>query len=115
MAVQQDEVDKRRFPRMLCKSTLRYQIRGQSQFKDVVTGDLSLGGLSFSGGSFLPLNTPLNLEISLPYKTLKSEGKVVWSSSVPHSDNYHLGVEFSNVAQKDLELLDKFLNHQPLY
>lgn len=114
MAVDNFE-DKRRYPRFQCKTPLRYKIRGESRFKDVETFDLGLGGVSFHDSSFLPMNTPLRMEINLPYKTLRSEGKIVWTSAIPHSDSYHLGVEFSGVKENDLDSLYKFLNHQQLY
>ncbi|MFA5362100.1 MAG: PilZ domain-containing protein [Candidatus Omnitrophota bacterium] len=112
MAARQFE-DKRRFPRVQYKTPLRYQIKGQSQFRDVKTADLSLGGLSFTDGSFLPLNTPLKLELNLPYnKTLRSEGRIAWTSALPHSDSYHLGVEFLNTNRRELAYLDKLLSNQ---
>ncbi|MDD2702565.1 MAG: PilZ domain-containing protein [Candidatus Omnitrophica bacterium] len=105
--------NRRRFSRVRYRTPLRYQIRGQSQFRDVETADLSVGGLSFTDGSFLPLNTPLRLEINLPYnKTLKSEGKIVWTSALPHSDSYHLGVEFLNMDRREMEYLDRLLSNQ---
>lgn len=89
---------------------MRYQIRGEPQFDNTITNDISLGGISFTGNSFIPRQTPLMLEIKILSKLLKAVGEVAWAQSIPHSYRTIMGVEFQEMPLEDKAYLDDYLN-----
>lgn len=94
--------ENRRFPRIKLRVPLQYRLRGTSEFDSVSSEDISLGGLRFTNNRFIAPSSSLSLEINILSRVLNPTGRIVWSSPLPHSDRYNLGVEFSefNPAEK---------------
>lgn len=101
--------EKRRFPRVAFKNSLRYQIRGTKEFSNVVTNDIGGGGVSFIDNRFVAPNTYVNIEINLLSRYINSIGKIVSVNSLPHSDQYRLGVEFLEIERNQKKCLNDFL------
>ncbi len=102
--------EKRKFPRLDLKTELQCQIRGTGQNNHAITNDIGLGGLSFTNDSFIPTNTLVNLEIKLMSRTLSATAKTVRVNSLPFSDRYSLGVEFTEIDEKQKAYLADFLD-----
>lgn len=102
--------EKRRNPRLGLHIPLRYQVRGQPQFDNTISNDISLGGLSFTGISFVPPKTPVMLEVNLLSKVLKAIGKIAWVQTLPHSYRNKIGVEFLNMDPLERNYLSEYLN-----
>jgi hypothetical protein len=104
--------EKRRFPRVKFRTGLRYQIRGLPEVKDTLSDDISIGGLGFSNSEFIAPRTALNLEINILAHILKTQGLVTWSSPLPRSDKYHIGVEFAGLNLDDKNYLGDYIDMQ---
>lgn len=104
--------EKRRFSRITLHSPLRYQIRGLSEFHNTLSNDISLGGVSFNNSRFIASNTAVALEINVLSRSLRPIGRVAWSSPLPHSDRYHLGIEFLEFDPKEKNYLSDYIDMQ---
>jgi len=104
--------NKRHSPRVRLKTPLHYQLRGRQEFENVVSDDISEGGLSFVGNRFIPSSTLLMLEINVLSRILRPIGRIAWSSPIPHSDRNRLGVEFVEVAPNEKHYLSDYVKMQ---
>ena len=94
--------ERRQSERVISRCPLRYQFKGQPNFYDTVTRDISAGGLRFITNQFIPAFAELFLELSLrpAAEPLQVPAKVTWIQKVPHSDQYHVGACFSELNQE---------------
>lgn len=104
--------EKRNFTRLGLRTPLRYQIRGKSQIESTISNDISLGGISFTSNSFIPLQTPVMLEVSILSKVLKAIGKIAWAQPIPHSYRNVMGLEFVELPHEERVYLEDYLNMQ---
>ena len=61
-----------------------------------MTKDISLGGVNIRADTFLPVDTVVKMELSLPkmQKIVCIKGKVKWSKSLYGGEVFELGLEF---------------------
>jgi Tfp pilus assembly protein PilZ len=104
--------EKRRFPRVRLQSPLRYSILGRPETHTALANNVSLGGIGFTDGQYIPPSSTLQLEISLLASVLPVTGRVAWSAPLPHSDHYRLGVEFTNISEKDKVAIADYIDMQ---
>jgi len=104
--------DKRRFPRISLRTPVRCQIRGEHQFDNAISDNISAGGLSFVGNKFIPPSTPVMLEINVLSRILRPVGRIAWSQPLPHSDRNRLGIEFLELDTKESNYLKDFISMQ---
>jgi hypothetical protein len=102
--------EKRQFPRINLRTPIRYQIRGNSLFDHAVSDNISLGGLSYIGNTFIAPSTALMLEINILSKILRPVGKIIWSQPLPHSDRNRLGIEFLELDLNEKSYLADFIS-----
>jgi c-di-GMP-binding flagellar brake protein YcgR len=112
MAVTERKENNRRFPRIELHIPLRYQIRGTSEFNNAISEDISVGGMGFLNNKFIALSSNLTLEISILSHTLTPIGKVTWTSPLPHSNRYHLGIEFLELNPVEKRYLGDYIDMQ---
>jgi diguanylate cyclase (GGDEF)-like protein len=111
--------DKRRFKRFNKSWKLRYQCLGDSfdkaHVEEVITQDISIGGLKFESKVDLKIDSPILISLELPDNDeLVISGKVVWVKRI-NAELLSYGVKFNDidtkVANKLKEILpDKFHN-----
>lgn len=102
--------EKRRSPRLKLTVPVRYQVRGKPKSNNVLTENISLGGIGLIDEKFIPPATTVMLEINLPSKVLNPVGRVTWSAPFPHSDRYHSGIEFLELDPDQKRHLSDYLN-----
>ena len=102
--------EKRRFPRLKLHTPIRFQVRGQPQFENTISSDISLGGLSFSGNSFIPPQTPVMIEVNVLSKVLRAIGKISWAQPLAHSYRNRMGIEFLEMDRPEKDYLNEYLN-----
>ncbi|MDD5120128.1 MAG: PilZ domain-containing protein [Candidatus Omnitrophica bacterium] len=104
--------ENRCFPRIDFHSKIHYQIRGKPDFDSALSNDISCGGLRFSNDRFIPTLTALMLEIKVLNRVLRPIGKIVWFSSLGHSNRNQMGVEFVEFDPSEKKYLKDFINMQ---
>lgn len=104
--------DKRNYPRIKVSAALRYQIRGTSDFNNVLSDNVSTTGLGFINDGFIAPSSNLTIEINILSRILNPIGRIAWSSPVPHSNKYRLGVEFLEINPVEKRYLNDYIGIQ---
>ncbi|MCK9604375.1 MAG: PilZ domain-containing protein [Candidatus Omnitrophica bacterium] len=107
-----DKENKRRFPRVELHIPLRYQIRGRPDFNNAICEDISVNGVGFTNDRFIPPLSKLTLELNVLSRSLSPIVTVAWSSPLPHSNKYHLGVEFLELNPVEKRYLGDYVDMQ---
>ncbi len=65
-----------------------------------LTKDISLGGVNIRTDTFLPIDTVVRIELSVPkmQKIVWVKGKVKWAKSLYGDEVYEMGLEFVDTA-----------------
>jgi len=104
--------ESRNYPRIDFRSKIHYQIRGKPDFDSALCGNISCGGLRFNNDKFIPISTPIMLEINVLNRVLRPIGRVVWSQSLAHSNSSQMGIEFVEFDALEKNYLKDFINMQ---
>ncbi len=104
--------EKRRFPRVNFKSPVRYHVRGEPDFENALSSNISEGGIGFINNKFLAPSMLVMLEINVLSRVLRPVGKIVSSLPLPHSERNRLGIEFVEMDHDDKRYLQNFVNMQ---
>jgi hypothetical protein len=107
------EREKRRYRRreaqlpLRCRETLALP----SPFRGVQMKDVSLGGLRFQDEGFIPPDTSLIFEFSLPRggKPVRAISRVAWSRKLPSGDRYEFGGQFVEMLTSEKKFLEEYL------
>lgn len=102
--------EKRVFPRIDFHSPIRFQIRGTQEMKATTTRNISANGINFTDAQFIAPDTAVMLEINLLNTILKPVGRVCWSYPLPHSDRYHVGIQFVEFSAGEQNTLTDYIN-----
>jgi Tfp pilus assembly protein PilZ len=64
-----------------------------------LTKDISLGGVNIRTDTFLPVDTVVKIELSLPkmHKMLYVRGRVKWIKSLYDDEVFEIGLEFMDI------------------
>lgn len=107
-----NQKENRCFPRIDFHSELRYQLRGKPNFDNALSDDISCGGLKFTTSRFVPVETPVMLEINVLNRVIRPIARVAWSRNLAHSDQNQMGVEFIEFNALEKKYLGDFINMQ---
>jgi c-di-GMP-binding flagellar brake protein YcgR len=105
-------IEKRYFPRIKLQRPLHYQIRGVPEFNNAIGDDISLGGMSLINNKFIAPQTLVTLKINILSRILSPTAKIAWSSLVPKSDRYRLGIQFLEIDLQEKRYLSEYINIQ---
>ena len=107
--------NKRRFKRFNKSQKIQYQCIGDSfndnkpQIKEVITQDISVGGLRFESKEELKLDSLILLKLGIPDNgELVISGKVMWVKRI-NKEMFSYGVKFNGINTKDANKLKKIL------
>lgn len=104
---------KRRAPRIDLRAEMRYQVRGSaSEFSNVISDNISTGGVAFGADKYIAPQTPLMLEIDVLSRVLRPVGRVAWCQPLPHSYRNRLGVEFLEMDPLEKNYLADYISMQ---
>ena len=103
------QTERRQLPRVKINLPLRYKIRRRREFGNAVCDDISVGGLAFINNEFIAPQTPLALELNIFSGVLTPLGKIASATHLAHSDRYRIGVEFSNIDNKDKDSISDYM------
>ena len=105
--------DKRRENRVAEETKVTIRILPQDKYehdKNVVyalTKDISSGGIKILTDKMLPVDTPLQIELTLTKlrKLVTVKGKVRWVNRLYDDDVFEMGIEFIDTPPEDVILL----------
>jgi len=105
--------DKRRFKRFNKTWKIQYQCLRDSfnkpQIEEVITQDISIGGLRFESKEDLKLDSLILLKLGIPDKDeLVLSGKVMWVKRI-NKELFSYGVKFNDIDTKGANKLKKIL------
>lgn len=104
--------EKRQFPRIRLRTPLRYQIRGTPESNNALSENVSVSGMGFINDSFIAPSSNVTLEINILSRIISPIGRIAWSSPLPHSDKYRLGIEFLEFNPVEKRYLGDFIHIQ---
>lgn len=91
----QSTKEKRKCKRILYKEAVQYRLKEGNEFGGCLAHDLSEGGIRINTNDFVPLNTPIILNIRLSGDNItEMKGYVVWVHKLPYTDRYLVGLQF---------------------
>lgn len=102
--------EKRANPRVKLKTPVNFQIRGRPHYTNALSDDISLSGLRLINDSFIGPGTLVELRINVLSRILNPTGRIAWSSRIPHSDNYRVGVEFLQIQKPERNYLADYID-----
>ncbi len=102
--------ESRRFPRVSVKFPTRYKMRRGGFYASALTKDLSICGAQLNADRFFPKGVNFNLELNILSRIINPVGTVVWSRSLPHSDEYRMGIDFIEINSEDRRYLSDYIN-----
>ena len=102
--------EKRQFPRINLKTTFSWQIRGANRASNTISNDISLGGLGFVHEKFIAPETPIGLEINILSRIINPFGRIAWTSPLPHSNRYRVGIEFIEFNPVEKNFLSDYID-----
>ena len=99
-------IDKRREKRikeenkLICEIVSCDEILKQKKIFFTLTKDISLGGVNIRTDTFLPVETVVKMELSLPkmQKIVCIKGKVKWAKSLYGDEVFEIGLEFVDTS-----------------
>lgn len=109
------ENEKRKFPRLRSKITLRYHRVFHSQVlpesRKTLAKNISASGILFETDEVIPLKTDLKLFFCLPGfgKEIVALGRVIHSEEIEFNTKYNIGVAFQELEGSDQEAIKKRL------
>jgi len=94
-------VERRKYVRIPESSHISYKCIPKEKVSDYITRDVSQGGIRFLVHDFIPKGSYLKIKLDLSGGSISVEAmaRLVWVKSVPHSDEYEVGVEFIDMPQ----------------
>jgi len=110
------DVERRRFPRIVrtflvvCKD-LRGTVATIPHFVYAYGKNVSKGGIFFESAEKFPLHAILefNLYASTLPEAIKVKGNVVWTKSAQENGLYYYGVNFCEVSEHDMLLVEQLV------
>ena len=104
---------KRRAPRIGLRAEMRYHVRGSAaEFSNVISDNISAGGVAFNANGYIAPQTALMLEIDVLSRVLHPIGRVAWCQPLPHSDRNRLGIEFLEMDPLEKNYLTDYISMQ---
>ena len=104
--------ERRGGPRIRAYRPVRLHVPRSPRILETLTKDLSVGGMCCLASTPFPVSTHLNLELVLSSGDgpVSIRGKTVWFRTIPYSDQFDLGISFSDIPDEDRQRLSAYLS-----
>ena len=103
--------ERRKFVRIPENLPISYKLMPSIKTEEIITQDISQGGLRFFVYEFVPKNNFLKIRITLKkiYFSFEALVRVVWIKEQPLAERYEVGVEFINMPKETAERLIDYI------
>ena len=98
-------------PRLRAYLPIRLHKANPPQVIETLNKDLSLGGVRCVSSTLCPVLTDMGVELILPHgeEQLSMRGKTAWFLTIPDSDQFDLGIIFTELSPQDKRRLSVYL------
>ena len=107
-------LEKRRYARVSVHFPIKFcQTRSSARIcQGALARDVGPGGVRFHTESFIPRDTRLFMEFSLPEngQPVKTFAKVAWMGTLSAGYRFEIGTEFAELTSKERQLLESLAN-----
>ena len=91
--------DRRRAQRLKAKLTAHYELKAEKKYGNLLTQDISEGGIRMLSDGFIPRLSKVAVQLNLtPHKLVELNGEIRWSQRAAYSNYYQTGLEFRDVS-----------------
>lgn len=117
--------DRRKFSRVRDDIFIFCKMEKDYRTYECIAKDISEKGLKFESDEFIPVSTPLEIEIYQPLDCLKSRivsiyviGKLVWSKGIEkgakwkNANRYIGGVKFVKISKNDRDIIVNYVKEK---
>ena len=103
--------ERRANPRLRVYDPIRIYASGSPRPVETLTKDLAVGGLRSVSTKPFSVSTKLHIELMLPQGQglLSLHGRTAWFRTIPDSDQFELGVAFTEMSDLDKRRLSAYL------
>ena len=103
--------ERRATSRIRAYRPVRLHLSRSPRVLETLTKDLSVGGVCCITSIPFPVSTKLNLELVLSSGEgpVTARGRAVWFRNIPHSDQFDVGISFSEIPGEDRRRLTAYL------
>ena len=103
--------ERRANPRLRVYDPVRLYASGSPKPVETLTKDLAVGGLRSVSTKPFPVSTKLHIELLLPngQGLINVYGRTAWFRTIPDSDQFELGVAFTEMSDLDKRRLSAYL------
>lgn len=104
--------ERRRAPRIRAYRPLRLYQPSTVRVVETLTKELSAGGLRCLSHTFLPVSTDVSMEFGFlaGEPLISARGRTVWFRALRESEQFDLGIEFSNISPDDKRRLSAYID-----
>ena len=90
---------------------VRLHLPRSPRLLETLTKDLSVGGVCCLSPTPFPVSTELNLELILStgQGPIAARGRTAWFRSLPHSEQFDMGIAFLDMPDRDKRRLSAYL------
>lgn len=107
-------LEKRRHARVPARFPVKFfeTPSGSKVCQGALSKDLSAGGLRFYTECFLPRDTRVFLEFSVPEEetSIKTFARVAWMRTLPAGYRFEIGTQFTDLSEKERQILLSLTN-----
>ena len=103
--------ERRASSRVRAYRPVRLQLPRSPHVLETLTKDLSIGGVCCISPTPFPVSTELNLELVLSTGEgpITARGRATWFRSLPHSEQFDIGISFLEMPEIDKRRLSVYL------
>ena len=95
--------ERRAHPRLKAYFPVRFYPAHSTRVVETLTKDLAVGGCRSLSVTVLPVASEVRVELVLPggREPITVRGRAVWFRSIPESEQFDIGIVFSDLSEAD--------------
>ncbi|MBI2104885.1 MAG: PilZ domain-containing protein [Candidatus Omnitrophica bacterium] len=107
--------ERRAHPRLRVYYPVRLYPWRSTRMVETLTKDLGIGGCRSLSATVLPVDSEVRVELMLPQgrEPIVAKGRTVWFRAIPESEQFDVGIIFSDLSNGDKRRLSACLQDSP--